>query len=347
MEISVIIPVYNTEIQDLKSCLASIKAQTFMDYEIVIVDDGSKADIAECLDDLAMKNKKINVYHKCNEGVSEARNYGVKKADGNYVLFADADDLFTSNAFESAYRTITETNSDVAIGRILQTSRSDVKNTDVVANHGTGKILCLDDEKLRQEYAKHIFKKNCGNWGRNQDGWMFNFEGCWAHLVRKEIALKIPFDKELSIAEDTLWALKLIESARICIVDDYWYYYIQNEYSVMNKFSPSIEKAITKAIKKITPIINRADEEIRDAYRNWLFIKLKQIVYKYYLAEELNLTMQEKIKSIRKLMQSSVWTQALNLSHKENKYKLKLLMYKTGLIIPLYSLKRWRGGEQQ
>lgn len=202
-------------------------------------------------------------------------------------------------------------------------------------------MLCLDDEKLHQEYVKHIFKKNCGDWGRNQDGWMFNFEGCWAHLIRKETALKIPFDKELSIAEDTLWALKLIENAKICIVDNYWYYYIQNEYSVMNKFSSSIEKAITKAIKKITPIISGVgEEEICNAYRDWLFIKLKQIVYKYYLAEELNLTMQEKIKSIRKLIQSSVWTEALNLSHLEGKYKLKLSIYKTGLIIPLYSLKR-------
>ena len=341
MEISVIIPVYNTNIQDLMSCLESIRTQTFANYEIIIVDDGSKIDIAECLDDFAVKDKKISVYHKCNEGVSEARNYGVKKANGNYVLFADADDLFAPNAFESAYQTITETNSDVAIGRILQTSRSDAKNIEAIVNPGTGKVLCLDDEKLHQEYVKHIFKKNCGDWGRNQDGWMFNFEGCWAHLIRKETALKIPFDKELSIAEDTLWALKLIENAKICIVDNYWYYYIQNEYSVMNKFSSSIEKAITKAIKKITPIISGVgEEEICNAYRDWLFIKLKQIVYKYYLAEELNLTMQEKIKSIRKLIQSSVWTGALNLSHLEGKYKLKLSIYKTGLIIPLYSLKR-------
>ena len=341
MEISVIIPVYNTNIQDLMSCLESIRTQTFANYEIIIVDDGSKIDIAECLDDFAVKDKKISVYHKCNEGVSEARNYGVKKANGNYVLFADADDLFAPNAFESAYQTITETNSDVAIGRILQTSRSDAKNIEAIVNPGTGKVLCLDDEKLHQEYVKHIFKKNCGDWGRNQDGWMFNFEGCWAHLIRKETALKIPFDKELSIAEDTLWALKLIENAKICIVDTYWYYYIQNEYSVMNKFSSSIEKAITKAIKKITPIISGVgEEEICNAYRDWLFIKLKQIVYKYYLAEELNLTMQEKIKSIRKLIQSSVWTEALNLSHLEGKYKLKLSIYKTGLIIPLYSLKR-------
>ena len=197
MEISVIIPVYNTNIQDLMSCLESIRTQTFANYEIIIVDDGSKIDIAECLDDVAVKDKKISVYHKCNEGVSEARNYGVKKANGNYVLFADADDLFAPNAFESAYQTITETNSDVAIGRILQTSRSDAKNIEAIVNPGTGKVLCLDDEKLHQEYVKHIFKKNCGDWGRNQDGWMFNFEGCWAHLIRKETALKIPFDKAL------------------------------------------------------------------------------------------------------------------------------------------------------
>ena len=64
MEISVIIPVYNTEIQDLKSCLESIRTQTFTNYEIIIVDDGSKIAIAECLDDLAVKDKKISVYHK-------------------------------------------------------------------------------------------------------------------------------------------------------------------------------------------------------------------------------------------------------------------------------------------
>ena len=90
--LSVIVPVYNAE-KYLRDCVNSIVSQTYHDIEILLVDDGSVDNSSQICDLLATEDKRIRVYHKENRGASDARNYGIKRAMGEYLIFVDADDF--------------------------------------------------------------------------------------------------------------------------------------------------------------------------------------------------------------------------------------------------------------
>jgi len=98
MFFSIIIPVYNVE-KYLRECVDSIISQTFSDYEIILVDDGSVDSSPEICDEYSKKDKRIKVIHKINGGLSDARNEGLKIANGKYIIFIDSDDYVSANSF--------------------------------------------------------------------------------------------------------------------------------------------------------------------------------------------------------------------------------------------------------
>ncbi len=98
-KISIIVPVYNVE-QYLPRCMDSILAQTFTDFEVLLVDDGSKDRSGAICDEYAAKDARIRVFHKPNGGVSSARNVGLDEAKGEWVNFVDADDIVSDDCLE-------------------------------------------------------------------------------------------------------------------------------------------------------------------------------------------------------------------------------------------------------
>lgn len=90
-KVSIIVPVYNVE-KYLQRCIESILTQTETDFELLLIDDGSKDKSGLMCDDYAQKDKRVNVIHKENGGVSSARNLGIEKANGEWMCFIDADD---------------------------------------------------------------------------------------------------------------------------------------------------------------------------------------------------------------------------------------------------------------
>ncbi|MCR4602716.1 MAG: glycosyltransferase [Prevotella sp.] len=99
MKLSIIIPVYRNE-TTLERCLLSILRQTFCDWELIMVDDGSPDGCPEICDRWAEKDSRCLVIHKDNGGLSDARNAGLQRAQGDYVTFVDADDYVSSNTYE-------------------------------------------------------------------------------------------------------------------------------------------------------------------------------------------------------------------------------------------------------
>lgn len=101
--ISIIVPVYNAE-TTLKRCLDSIFLQEYKNYEVVLVDDGSTDDSSNICDDYAKTYPNVHAFHIHNQGVSHARNYGIQKCIGRFVIFVDADDFLSRNALELLQR---------------------------------------------------------------------------------------------------------------------------------------------------------------------------------------------------------------------------------------------------
>ena len=113
MKISVVIPVYNTE-KYLRQCVESVLNQTYRELQVVLVDDGSKDSSGNICDELAKKDNRIEVIHKENGGHSDARNTGINRSTGEYVLFLDSDDYWDDNkALERLIGQLKETDCDV------------------------------------------------------------------------------------------------------------------------------------------------------------------------------------------------------------------------------------------
>lgn len=113
-KISIIIPVYNKE-KYLDKCLQSLLSQSFKDYEAICVDDGSTDYSLTILNEYANDHDNFKVFSKTNEGPGSARNYGLKKASGEYVLFLDADDYLTEDTLENLYHTAHINDSDLVL----------------------------------------------------------------------------------------------------------------------------------------------------------------------------------------------------------------------------------------
>lgn len=112
--ISVIVPVYQAE-KFLHRCVDSVCRQTFPDWELILVDDGSTDGSPALCDQLAAKDRRVRVFHrKKNQGVSEARNLGLNEAKGDYIAFLDADDCYEFHALETLWNLREESGADAA-----------------------------------------------------------------------------------------------------------------------------------------------------------------------------------------------------------------------------------------
>lgn len=118
-KISIIVPVYKVE-KFLSECVSSILTQSFRDFELVLVDDGSPDECPQMCDKYSLNDPRVVTFHKKNGGMSSARNFGLDHAKGRYIMFVDSDDLLAEDALERLYNEIITTNADVVLGRIIR-----------------------------------------------------------------------------------------------------------------------------------------------------------------------------------------------------------------------------------
>ncbi len=114
--ISVIIPVYNIE-PYIERCLRSVIAQTYKNLEIIVVDDGSTDNGGRICDKIATEDSRIKVIHQTNNGLSAARNTGIKESHGEYIGFVDGDDFIDSDMYEYLYALISDNHADISFCR--------------------------------------------------------------------------------------------------------------------------------------------------------------------------------------------------------------------------------------
>lgn len=112
-KISVIVPVYNAD-QYLHHCIDSILAQTYTDFELLLIDDGSTDNSGEMCDEYAKKDNRIKVFHKKNGGVSSSRNLGLDNSKGQYVAFVDSDDYVSLTILETLLNKLSEFNAEIS-----------------------------------------------------------------------------------------------------------------------------------------------------------------------------------------------------------------------------------------
>lgn len=232
--ISIIVPVYNTPISDLQRCLKSIIAQTYSDWEAVIVDDGSSRETYDELDRWALAEQRFTVVHQENRGVSDARNTGIQRASGQYVSFCDADDRLKENFVSEAIYYLEEYKLDIVIGACEVIGGNKIKKYQCAENNRKPWIFGINGNKKLDRLLDYMVTgyhkgDNC------ELGNVLASRVCWK-VFRKTVVEQIRFPSRICMHEDTLFA---INAACICkrigVVEGIWYEYYMNDYSATHK----------------------------------------------------------------------------------------------------------------
>ena len=160
-KISVIVPVYNAE-KYLRRCIDSILSQTFTDFELLLIDDGSKDSSGAICDEYAAKDNRVRVFHKENGGVSSARNLGLDNATGEWIAFVDSDD-YVLPSYLATYVEISSENVDLCIVGIIPdySISSDYQITKTSVDYFgdvKGAMLLLNDCQMMGSLCNKLFR---------------------------------------------------------------------------------------------------------------------------------------------------------------------------------------------
>lgn len=165
-KISVIVPVFNASLT-LRKCIESIQLQSFSDFELLLINDGSTDDSGDICEEYARKDIRISVFHHINEGVSKAREFGTNIASGQYSIHVDSDDWIEKDMLQSLYHNAIQTNADMVICDILfdiegkshygQQKPKRLEGRAVINDILTGKVMGSTCNKLiRHEIYKEL-----------------------------------------------------------------------------------------------------------------------------------------------------------------------------------------------
>lgn len=228
--ISIIIPVYNTPVLDLQRCFKSIIAQTYSDWEAVIIDDGSCQEIYEELDRWAMEERRFTVVHQENSGVSDARNSGIQNSSGKFITFCDADDRLKENFLSEAIQYINQYDLDIVIGSCEIIEGQSIKTYQCEANNERPWIFGKNESKGLNSLLDYMItgysKANYHELGN------ILASRVYSKMFRKDVIKYISFHPMIHIHEDNLFAIcAACKCKRIGVVENIWYEYYMNAYS--------------------------------------------------------------------------------------------------------------------
>lgn len=226
-KVSVIVPVYNVE-NYLKRCVDSLIRQSLAEIEILLIDDGSTDRSGKLCDELAGADLRISVYHKENEGQGIARNLGLQKATGTYVVFLDSDDYYDPDTCRALFELMEHTQADLCCyGYQIETQDCQVVRIPNITDRE------YEGEAFQKEFVPHYF----GDQPEKDE--LRGFSSCMTIFRRsivEEHNICFPSEREY-LSEDTIFSLRFCEHARKAVTTSkIYYHYCQNPNSFSQAF---------------------------------------------------------------------------------------------------------------
>lgn len=300
-KVSVIVPVYNTE-KYLERCIDSIISQSFKDFELILINDGSKDKSLSIMKEHARKDKRIRVFDQNNKGPAITRNFGINQAKAKYVMFIDSDDYIDDNYIQDYYNVISKEDLDIVIGGYKRVVEKKVTFT----------------LQLKQgEFSKYIIT------------------GPVCRIIRKQFLTnnKIEF-LDTNSSEDVYFNLMIYnKTKKIKIIDNIGYNYFYNKNSLSNTAHKGFKKEI-----KIIELLNLINvEESYNLELNQYYI-IRYIIW-YLLYSGRTASSNAFVEEYNKLF---TWLNNNISNYKNNKYlslfKLKEEPLKYRIIINTFML---------
>lgn len=261
MRYSVIVPLYNAE-STIKACIDSVLNQTYKDFELIIVDDGSTDKGGEICDAYALENDKIKVIHKQNGGAGKARNTGIEASSGDYVLFLDADDVWEENLLEH----VSDFSCDVIVfGYKIAYSKKTFDKKLIDENRVYD--VCTAVELLEERGALNVV---------------------WNKVYKRMLIKDLFFPLENS-CEDLIYNCRVFRKIKnVAILKDELYVYNRKQdLSLANRYDRSLNENIIKANRERLDLYNeigfkgeKADKIFALKYIGYEFSKIPNIFRK-------------------------------------------------------------------
>ena len=305
-KVSIVLPVYNVE-KYLARCLDSILNQTFENFEVICVNDGSPDNSLEILEKYKKIDNRIKIISQENKGLSGARNTGIKHSNGEYIAFIDSDDVIHPQYLEVLASFIGD--SDVIASAHIE----NISEVPKISKINTNKVKVSFYNNIRSEYInKKLYKKT--------------LSVVWNKLYKKDIFENLNFKEGISPGEDDIFTFEMMMKINsLKIVDSKLYYYMTNPSSIMradddNKIKKIKLSASTYAAV-INNYINKHDTELSVKEIKKLNQKMQSILFKAYLKKEQS---SENVKSAIKELNNFDFFNYKNLKPAEKfKYLLK------------------------
>lgn len=258
IKVSIIVPVYNTEIY-LKECLESLVNQSLKNIEIIIINDGSTDKSSLIINEYKKIYKNIIVINTNNVGVGAARNLGIKKASGQYITFVDSDDFIEKEMYEVLYKIANNTDSDIVISGI---------------NFYYENLEIFNDNKFENE-IKYYYRKDI-----LKNFFMGNVSTySWDKIYKRDIFCmnNLKYSEDTSTGEDIIIAIKAINSCiKVARTNNKLYNYRQREGSITHTYS---RDKIADNNRMISEAIKYAKENIKDINKDYIiYYEIKNLI---------------------------------------------------------------------
>lgn len=261
--ISVIVPVYNTE-RYLPECLDSLLAQTYQNFELLLVDDGSPDQCWEILQQYAAQDARVRIFRKENGGVSSARNFGLRQAKGEYIGFVDSDDFVAPQYLEWMYRALRQTNTDLAVCGYRKVQKEENPMCIApVAGELEIKVFSL------AEYSFDYTQCEAAN------------QYVWRILYKRSLCKELYFDEQLFIGEDTFFfAQVLLQAKGLALVKAPLYYYRIWPESVCQRSFTQKHYTAVETWSRIYEMTQQADPLLKNSAEQMLVLACAHAYYR-------------------------------------------------------------------
>lgn len=310
--ISIIIPVYNAE-ENLKRCLESVTNQTYSNIEILIINDGSTDTTIKICEEYAKKDKRIRIINKKNEGVSIARNTGIKNAGGDYLLFIDSDDWIELQTCEELNKIVSKCDYDSICFRNTFHNEHTVKKD-------------FWKERKEKDIVKSLFYEI-----ENENSSISSAVYIWNKLYNKEsiIKNKIYFDEELKYGEDLLFNYAFFsENKKVYYLDKLLYNYYINNTSVTHKYDKNFAHQQLLLLEKLKSKLKK-DEKLDYYYWSVKIIEKTLDAGFMNISDRNIFKINYKILEIKNYFKNEIFTEIIdNVPYKDiSKRRLKIINY--------------------
>ena len=251
-EVSIIVPVYQVE-NYIRQCIDSILVQTFTDFELILVYDGSKDKSGQICDEYAVLDQRVKVIHKENGGLSDTRNCGMDQAVGNYFMFVDSDDYIAPTMLEYLYKALMNKEADIAVCNFLYFFEEDRKR-DFSTN--------IQSEVLS---GAEIF------YSRKNERVYGIWTVAWNKLYKRETLGNVRF-RFGKYHEDEFWANDIYQmDIKVVTIPECLYYYRQRDNSIMGRKNIKRDFDILEALQERIAVYFMDERHADQAYKVMIF----------------------------------------------------------------------------